>query len=413
MGQITKMSCIQLDEQDGLSALREEFVLPPEVIYLDGNSLGVLPKKTSLQMKTAIEKEWGQGLIRSWNQADWIHMPQRLGDKLAPLIGANEGEVIITDSTSINIFKVLVAALRLNATKNVIVTESANFPTDLYISESVITMMGCERRLIPEGESNIEKFIDDSVAVVLLTHINFKTGEIYDMERITQKAHMLGALVVWDLCHSVGAVPLHLSQHGVDFAVGCTYKFLNGGPGAPAFVYVKKSLLPSLQQPLTGWMGHAKPFNFDIDYQSAKDISQFLCGTPPILSYTAIDTSLDVFAKVDMHVVRDKSIKLTQLFIDLMEQECADYQFQLITPKDANSRGSMVSFTHPEGYPIIQALIANGVIGDFRAPNILRFGIAPLYLRYVDIWNTVQYLKKIMETSEWNHPKFKTREAVT
>ena len=411
---LKKADCLLMDQQDDLTSFREKFFLPQGVIYLDGNSLGVLLRETKQRVADTLLQEWGRGLIRSWNSAGWIDLPQRLGNKLAPLIGAQKGEVIIADSTSVNLFKVLIAALRLKKDRRVVLSEEENFPTDLYISEGALQLMrNFERRFIPARGENWGAFLDDSVAVVMLTHVNFKTGRMHDMKHITRLAHEKGALIIWDLSHSAGAIPLDLNECAVDFAVGCTYKYLNGGPGAPAFLYVKESLQQKARQPLTGWMGHANPFDFSREYQAAVDISQFLCGTPAILSMAAIEPSLDLFAQVDMQKIRGKSQQLSELFIELMSQECGEFGFELVSPIDANQRGSQVSYVHPEAFSIMQSLIAHQVIGDFRTPDILRFGMTPLYLRFVDIWDAIACLKTIMENEEWDQPQFKIRGIVT
>ena len=414
MNQLTREDYLRLDEEDPLSEFRNEFILPENVIYLDGNSLGALPRKTVGDMEKTIQEDWAKGLIRSWNDAEWITMPQRLGNKIAPLIGANPGEVVVVDSTSVNLFKVLVAALRLRKGRNIIVSEKANFPSDLYVMEGVMEMTGAyERRLFDEGDEAVEELIDESVAVVMLCHVNYKTGQIHDLQRITQAAHSKGALVIWDLSHGAGVIPIDLSSNDVDFAVGCTYKYLNGGPGAPAYLYVNESLLSNVTQPLTGWLGHSDPFAFDIDYKPANNISKFVCGTPPILSYAAVESGLELFERVSIKAIREKGKRMTDLFIGLMEQECASFGFELLSPRDAELRGCQIAYSHPDGFPIIQALVSHGVVGDFRAPNILRFGFTPLYIRYNDVWETVMRLKKIMQSEEWTQPEFSRRGIVT
>ena len=362
-----------------------------------------------------IQKEWGNGLIGSWNKENWINMPRELGNKIAPLVGAKLGEVIVVDSTSVNLFKVLTSALLLNKNRRVIVSEAENFPSDLYILEGVNKMFGesYERHLIKEGDYEIDKYIDTSTAVVMLSHVNYKTGRISDIKRITSIAHEKGALVIWDLSHSVGVMPLYLHDCGVDFAVGCTYKHLNGGPGAPGFLYVHKSLIEKVSQPLTGWMGHIQPFEFVVNYQPANDICKYICGTPPIIAYKAIESGLTVFEQVSMNVVREKSIKLSEMFIQLMQQECIKFGFELFSPRNAEQRGSQVSFTHGNGFSIMQTLISHSVVGDFRQPNILRFGFSPLYMRFEDVWDAVICLREIMQTKEWQSEQFNKRGYVT
>lgn len=403
-----------LDKQDPLSRYREEFFLPKNTIYFDGNSLGPVPKKTIKNLNKTINEEWGKDLINSWNKANWINLPQTLGDKIAPLLGAKSGEVVVVDSTSLNLFKVLTSALRLNKNRKKIVSESTNFPSDLYILEGVNGMLNnhYECQLI-DDDINFEKYIDSSTAVVMLSHINYKTGRISDMKKITDYAHQQGALVVWDLSHSVGVIPMDLHNIGVDFAVGCTYKHLNGGPGAPGFLYVHSDLIAIVSQPLSGWLGHSDPFAFEAKYTPANNINKFICGTPSILSYKAVESALDIFDEISLEQVREKSIQLSELFIKLIQQECGDFGFELFSPIDAALRGSQISYKHENAYPIMQSLISRGIIGDYREPNILRFGISPLYMRYEDVWSAIICLKNIMQSNEWDSSNFKIRNYVT
>ena len=404
-----------LDKIDKLGKIRNKFDLPKNIKYFDGNSLGPLPKNTVKIVNSMIKKEWGQGLIRSWNNKDWINMPYKIGNKIAPLIGARLGEVVVTDSVSINLFKVLTSSLKLNKKRKIILSEIDNFPSDLYILESVIKMFGknYKMKLIKKIETSLEKKIDTNTAVVMLSHVNFKTGYINDIKKITDMAHKKGALVIWDLSHSVGVIPINLKKWGVDFAVGCTYKHLNGGPGSPGFLYVNKSHIKKAYQPLTGWMGHNKPFNFHIKYKPANNIGKYLCGTPSIVAYKTIEGGLKIFENLSINEIRKKSIQLSDILIKLMEQECSKYGFKVFSPIDSRKRGSQVSFTHPNGFPIMQALISRGFIGDFRHPNILRFGISPLYMKFEDIWNLVKHLKEIMKKKEWEYAKFKKKKVVT
>ena len=403
-----------LDKQDPLSRYREEFFLPKNTIYFDGNSLGPVPKKTIKNLNKTINEEWGKDLINSWNKANWINLPQALGDKIAPLLGAKSGEVVVVDSTSLNLFKVLTSALRLNKNRKKVVSESTNFPSDLYILEGVNGMLNnhYECQLI-DDDINFEKYIDSSTAVVMLSHINYKTGRISDMKKITDYAHQQGALVVWDLSHSVGVIPMDLHNIGVDFAVGCTYKHLNGGPGAPGFLYVHSDLIAIVSQPLSGWLGHSDPFAFEAKYTPANNINKFICGTPSILSYKAVESALDIFDEISLEQVREKSIQLSELFIKLIQQECGDFGFELFSPIDAALRGSQISYKHENAYPIMQSLISRGIIGDYREPNILRFGISPLYMRYEDVWSAIICLKNIMQSNEWDSSNFKIRNYVT
>ena len=400
-----------LDRADPLAEKRRLFHLPEGLIYLDGNSLGPRPEGVAARLAAVVEDEWGEGLIGSWNAAKWIELPQSVGAKLAPIIGARPGEVIACDSTSVNLFKVLMAALTINKGRKKIVTEAGNFPTDNYIIRSVASLAGLEC-LAPPADRILE-VVDAHTACLVLTHVNYRTGEFYDLEAITRKAHDKGALVIWDLSHSAGAMPLDLDRAGVDFAVGCGYKFLNGGPGAPAYLFVAEALQDKVQPVLSGWMGHARPFDFAADYEPATGIDRNLCGTPGILGMAALDAALDAFADVDLEEVRRKSMQLGDLLVDLVEDQCAEFGFNVISPHDAMMRASQVSIAHPQGYAIMQALISKGVVGDYRDPEIMRFGITPLYLRFVDIWHAVQQLHKIMEAETWRRPEFSERQLVT
>ncbi len=422
----TLNNCRVLDAGDALRPLREHFVLPEGVIYLDGNSLGVLPKSAAARIAHVITEEWGQDLIRSWNSAGWFHLPQRLGNKIAPLIGAGPGEVVATDSTSVNLYKVLSAALNMAAedapTRKTIVSERSNFPTDLYIAESLCRERGYRLQLVePEG---IMAALDGDAAVLMLTHVNYRTGAMHDMAALTQSAHAAGVLAVWDLAHSAGAVPVDLHGANADFAVGCGYKYLNGGPGAPAFVWVHPQHADRFRQPLSGWWGHAAPFEFTPDYRPAAGITRYLCGTQPMLSLAALECGLDVFGAAEalggMAALRKKSLALTDLFIRLVEERCAGHGLGLVTPRGHTHRGSQVCLSRSEGaYAIVQALIARGVIGDFRAgdgaahPDILRFGFTPLYIGFEDVWHAVEHLKQVLETAEWKRPEFTRKHAVT
>lgn len=400
-----------LDQVDPLAEKRRLFHLPKGLIYLDGNSLGPRPEGVAARLAAVVEDEWGEGLIGSWNAAKWIELPQKLGAKLAPIIGARPGEVIACDSTSVNLFKVLMAALTINKGRKKIVTEAGNFPTDNYIIRSVASLSGLECLARPADQ--LLEAVDADTACLVLTHVNYRTGEFYDLEATTRKAHDKGALVIWDLSHSAGAMPLDLDRAGADFAVGCGYKFLNGGPGAPAYLFVAEALQEMVQPVLSGWMGHARPFDFADEYEPATGIDRNLCGTPGILGMAALDAALDAFADVDMEEVRRKSMQLGDLLVDLVEDQCADHGFSVISPHDATMRASQVSIAHPQGYAIMQALISKGVVGDYRDPEVMRFGITPLYLRFVDIWHAVQHLCRIMEQETWRRPEFSERQLVT
>ena len=428
----TLNDCRAFDAHDALRPLRDHFALPDGVIYLDGNSLGVLPKTAAARVAEVITKEWGEGLIRSWNSAGWFNLPQRLGDKIALLIGAGSGEVVATDSTSINLYKVLSAAISIAAEnapgRKIIVSERSNFPTDLYIAEGLCRERGYSMLLVePEG---ILPALDGDAAVLMLTHVNYRTGAMHDMAALTAAAHAAGCLTVWDLAHSAGAVPVDLRAADADFAVGCGYKYLNGGPGAPAFVWVHPQHADRFRQPLSGWWGHAAPFEFTPDYRPAAGITRYLCGTQPILSLAALECGLDVFdaavALGGMPALRRKSLALSDLFIMLVEERCANQGLGLATPRAHAQRGSQICLSRSEGaYAIVQALIARGVIGDFRAgdpsagsgqtggQDILRFGFTPLYIGFEDVWHAVEHLKQVLETAEWRKAEFNQKHAVT
>ena len=408
---MNREDCARLDAADPLAPFREKFDLPAGVIYLDGNSLGPLPRAAKARVERVISEEWGNGLIRSWNTAGWIELPQRVGAAIAPIIGAKPDEVIAADSTSVNLFKVLSAALAARPDRRVIVSEPDNFPTDLYIAEGVIAQLRAKHEL--RLTSRVEEALGPDTAVLMLTHVNYRTGAMHDMARLTKLAHDHGALVVWDLSHSAGAVPVDLDAAGADFAVGCGYKFLNGGPGAPAYLYVARRHQKQFAQPLSGWLGHAAPFAFEPGYRPAEGVSRYVCGTPAVLAMSALEEAVNLMRGADMQALRAKSIALADLFIKLVEERCAGQGLRLVTPREAAKRGSQVSIAHPEGYAVMQALIARGVIGDFRPPDIARFGITPLYLRYVDVFDAVEILWDVLETKAWDRAEFKQRAAVT
>ncbi|ENN85163.1 putative kynureninase [Rhizobium freirei PRF 81] len=403
-----------MDEADPLRPFRNRFALPAGVIYLDGNSLGAASHEVFAEVRQAAMEEWGNGLIRSWNSAGWFHLPLELGDRIGRLIGAAEGQTVVTDSTSINIYKTLHAALAMRPGRNVIVAEGDSFPTDLYMAEGVAsTRPGVTLRLEGRDANTIEELIDESVAVVLVNHVNYKSGELRDMAALTKRIQASGALVIWDLCHSAGAITVDLDGAGADFAVGCSYKYLNGGPGAPAFIYAARRHHASIAQPLSGWWGHARPFAFERNFDGDAGIKRFLCGTQPILSLRALKGALSIWDEVDMKALRQKSIALTDLFIRLVEAKCGQYGVVLDTTRDGEKRGSQVSFTHSNGYEIMQALIERGVIGDFRAPSTLRFGFTPLYVSYRDVWLAASVLEEILSSGSWRDQRFAVRSAVT
>jgi kynureninase len=402
----------RLDAEDQLRDFRSLFDLPEGVIYLDGNSLGALPHATSARLASVVSTEWGQGLIRSWNTADWIRAPQRVGAKIARLLGAKSNEVIVADSTSVNVFKLLIAGLKNRPGRTVILTEPGNFPTDLYIAQGVATLLpDVEIRVLPRED--LVDAIDESVAIVMLTHVHYKSGARFDMPAVTRAAQARGALMLWDLSHSAGAVELDLNSANVDLAIGCGYKYLNGGPGAPAFLYVAERHQDQLASPLTGWMGHADPFAFGDDYGAGEGVRRFLCGTPPILGIAALEVGVDLTLRAEMALLAEKSQRLCSRFIDLVERRCEGFGLTLASPRDSAARGSHVSFAHKDGYPIMQALIARGVIGDFRAPDVLRFGFTPLYVGFEDVWNAVEILRDILTSGSWDNETYRRRAAVT
>lgn len=404
-----------LDACDLLASFRTRFALPPGVVYLDGNSLGALPIATAVRLQRAVSEEWGRDLIRSWNSADWIGLPSRVGDKIGRLIGAAPGETVVADSTSVNLFKVLAAALGLKPGRHRIVSQRDNFPTDLYMAQGLAAFLGQghELVLLPDDPdaATVEAALDGDTAVLMLTHVNYRTGRIHDMTHLTAAAHRAGAFALWDLAHSAGALPVELNRAGADFAVGCGYKYLNGGPGAPAFLWVAERHHSSFAQPLSGWMGHADPFAFDPAYKPAEGIARYLCGTPPVLGATALECGVDLILETDMEALREKSIALTSLFIERVESRCPG--LELVSPRNVAERGSQVSFRHRHGYALMQALISRGVIGDFRAPDIVRFGFAPLYVSFRDVADAVDVMTDLIATGGWDCPEFHARAAVT
>ncbi|MFN7989615.1 MAG: kynureninase [Thermoanaerobaculia bacterium] len=409
---ITRTDAERLDAADPLAPFRDRFVLPDGLVYLDGNSLGALPKAAAARVADVVAREWGEGLVRSWNDAGWIDLPRRVGDKIARLVGAAPGDVVCADSTSVNVFKVLSAALALRPGRRTILSEEGNFPTDLYVAEGLVRQLGRGHRLRLMPKGDLISALDDDVAVLLLTHVDYRTGERHDLPAVTRAAHDAGALAAWDLAHTAGAMPVHLAAAGADFAVGCGYKYLCGGPGAPAFLWVAPRLQDGFSQPLSGWLGHAEPFAFEPGYRPAAGIARYLCGTPPILSMSALDAALDLLLEVDLELVRAKSEALTSFFVDAVEEACGD-AVTLVSPRDAARRGSQVSFAHADGYAVMQALIARGVVGDFRAPDVLRFGFAPLTTRFVDAWGAARALAGVLSSRAHERPGFRRRAAVT
>jgi kynureninase len=426
----TRDDCVKLDFDDPLAPLRGLFDLPDGVIYLDGNSLGPLPRATASRVANAITKEWGTGLIRSWNEAGWIDLPIRVGAKIARLIGASASEVVCADSTSSNMFKVLAAGLeiqrRARPQRYTIVSERSNFPTDLYIAQGLTRLVnggnasGYQLMLVDTAEQ-LTDAIKANPAIVMLTHVNYRTGAMHDMAAVTRAAQQAGALVIWDLAHSAGALEVNLNGANADFAVGCGYKYLNGGPGAPAFVWAATRHHDTFHQPLSGWLGHDAPFAFEADYRPARGVDSFQCGTPAVLGMTALECGVDTLIAAESHgglaALRAKSVALCELFISLVEARCGKSGLALVSPRTASTRGSQVSFSARSelgrGYPVMQALIARGVIGDFRAPDILRFGFCPLYTRFIDVWDAVEVLAQILKSRSWDQPQFHRKAQVT
>ena len=404
----------QLDRDDPLRNYRSLFHLPEGVIYLDGNSLGPAPKEVFKKMEKVLRQEWAEDLIRSWNNAGWWELTDRLGSMVAKLIGADDNEVVVCDTTSVNLHKVLHAALSLKPGRNKVIAEADCFPSDLYVLEGVKSLHP-DLEILLEGRdgSSIPEMLDEQVAAVLINHVDYRSGIIRDMENLTRQVQEFGGLAVWDLSHSAGIFPVQLNRCRVDFAVGCTYKYLNGGPGAPAYLYAASRHHAACNQPLSGWFGHARPFDFERHFDPDSGIRRFVCGTQPILSLRALQSGLEIYQDVSLQQVREKSMALTDLFIMLLKNECAAWELEIISPEDASQRGSQVAVSHPQGYAVMQALISRGVIGDFRAPNLMRFGFAPLFLSYQDIHDAVKQLKQILESEEWNQEAFLQKSKVT
>lgn len=396
----------KLDRDDPFASLRHEFSLPDDVIYLDGNSLGP-PVKAALTFLQETANHWRNDLIDCWTEHDWFDLPTTIGDKLAGFVGADNDEVICSDSVSINLYKCLAAALEMRPDRNVVLSDSGNFPTDLYV------MAGVAGEFKMEAPEDVLEAIDETVAVVSLSHVDFRTSRIHDMAAITRRAHEMGALVIWDLCHSVGAIPVELNRAEADFAVGCTYKYLNGGPGAPAFIYVAKRHQEHVRQPIQGWWGHASPFEMTTSYEPDASMRRMLSGTPGILSMATLSASLDVLANADRAGLREKAMKMGEIFYELVKSRCGEFGMELGSPDDPAARGNHLILSHPEGYAIVQALKAENVIADFRAPHWMRFGFAPAYLTFKDIWNAVDRLEHVLRTEAWDTPAFKARAAVT
>lgn len=390
---------------------RSEFHLPEGLIYLDGNSLGPLPRKAAERVASTITAEWGDMLVTGWNKAGWMAKPTDIGDRIGKLIGAPAGTVVMGDTLSIKVFQALASALRLRPDRKIILSDTGNFPSDLYMAEGLVGLLGQGYSLKTVAPGEVEGAIDETVAVTLITEVDYRTGRMHDMKRITEKAHTAGALTVWDLAHSAGAVPVDLTGADADFAVGCTYKYLNSGPGGPAFIYVRPDLAESAEPALAGWLGHEQPFAFDQNYRPGRGIERMRVGTPPVLQMAALEAALDIWDMTTMADVRARSIELTERFIAGVEAACPE--LTLATPREAALRGSQVSFRHPEGYAIMQALIARKVIGDFRAPDILRFGFTPLYIGEAEVDGAVKIIAEVMDGKLWDREEYKRRARVT
>ena len=406
-----RSDCQRLDEDCPLAECRSRFDLPAGVLYFDGNSLGALPRTTPAAIRDLVEAEWGEGLIRGWLDAGWFHLARRAGDAIAPLIGASEGEVAVADSTSVNLFKLCAALLRRDPARRKVVTEAGNFPTDIYILEGLVDLLDRDHELVRAEPGRIADAVCGETALVALSHVDYRTGALTDMAAVTAHCNALGVPVIWDLCHSAGAVPVELNRWRVDYAVGCTYKFLNGGPGAPAFTYVSRRAIGAFRPALTGWFGHADQFRFEDRYRAADSINKLLVGSPPVLSLRAVLDGVACFDGVDMDELAAKSRRLSGLFIELADDRLAE--LELASPRDPSRRGSQVSFRHPEAYAIARALIARNLIPDFRDPDILRFGITPLYLRHVDVWDAVAVIESVLSGRVWEDFRTDSREAVT
>ncbi len=413
MSTIDRAHCESRDLDDPLRHCRDRFSLPNGIVYLDGNSLGPLPKTAPEAVSRCVSAEWGDGLISSWNDARWIDLPARAGNLLAPLIGARPDEIVFGDSTSVSLFKLAAALLASSSRGKNIVSETGNFPTDIYILEGLIRLLGGRHDLVRADMGDVEAAIDDETALVVLTHVNYRSGAMHPMARITEKCRSMGIPLIWDLCHSAGAVPLDLQGDGIEYAIGCGYKYLNGGPGAPAFTYIRTSSQPAFDPVLTGWFSHARPFKFEPDYDPHQSIAKAQVGTPPVIALTGMVEGLKTFDDVDQNTIRTKSLALSDLFMALVDQELSEHGFEIVTPRNADNRGSQVSLVHTQGYAIMQYLIAKGFVGDYREPGLLRFGLTPLYLRFADIWDCIACMRDAMETGAWDRPEFGERKTVT
>ena len=406
----SREECVALDAADALASLREMFVLNADEIYLDGNSLGPVSRSVATRVNEVVEKQWAEGLVRSWGQ--WMQWPLSVGERIAPLIGAKSGEVLVADTLTILLAKLIGAALAQRPNRHVVITDVVNFHSDLYIVEAMAKLAGRPITVKTIDRDALASELNDDVALVMLTHVDFRSGEMLDLAGITAQVHAAGALMLWDFAHSTGAVPLDVEGALVDFAAGCGYKYLNGGPGSPAFLYVRTAWQDFLNNPLPGWLGHARPFDFEPTFDAASGIRKFMTSSPSIIALAALDGALDVFDNVSMSDVRTKSLALTDLFLDLIDARLAGV-FEVVTPREHAQRGSQVALAHPEAYGIVQALIARGVVGDFRAPDVARFGFTPLYLRFVDVYDAVEILVDVLESRAHQDPAYAVRNPVT
>ena len=408
----TRDDCLEMDRRDALAARRDDFVLAPGLIYLDGNSLGPLARSTRERVLATLDDEWAVGLVGSWNTAGWMAAPTRVGDRLAPLIGAGPGEVLVADTLTIVLAKLILGALDLRPDRSVVLTDAANFHSDLYVAEAMARRAGRPITLRAIDRDTLDDELGEDVALVMLTHVDYRTGEMLDLAGVTERVHAAGALMLWDFAHSTGAVPLDVTAADVDFAAGCTYKYLNAGPGSPGFLYVRDRWQGVIENPLPGWLGHARPFEFERRYEPAAGVQAFVTSSPSVIAINALDGALDAFERVSMDEIRAKSLALTDLFIELAEDRLPG-AFTLVTPRDHARRGSQVSLRHEHAYGIIQALIARGVVGDFRAPDVCRFGFTPLYLRFADVYDAVEHLVAVIDRAEHLDAAYATRNPVT
>ena len=410
---IDRALCEELDRADPLAAFRERFDIDDSIIYLDGNSLGRLPVEAAPRVARLIGTEWGRGLVRSWTDAAWMESPRRVGGKIARLLGAAEDEVLVADSTSIGLFKLGVAVLQARPQRPVILTEHGNFPTDLYIAESIARLFDGRVRVERVARDQLTAALNDQVAMLLLTHVDFRTGEMHDMRALSDAARHVGALSLWDLSHSAGAVPLDLQAAGADLATGCGYKYLNGGPGAPAYLFVARPLQAELRNPIAGWLGHASPFTFEPEYRPAPGIRSWMTGSPPVIAIAALEVAIDMLLDADARALGDKARGLTELFIRLADAMLQRFGFEVASPREAARRGAQVSLRHPDGYGVVRALIDDGVIGDFRDPDVCRFGFPPLYTRYVDVWDAAEAMVAVMESGAHRRAEYAQRAEIT